>query len=273
MTSETVQRVADLVIGVTRDCLVKVNGDPGRAKNLCAKLANLGSNVKCGRQIRFKPCGPDMSASEFTELSGIKSNQVVANEENPAFLLTRGGQSLDHDHQIPATCLLLAPDMPHSNSGFLHVAFDYDRVLVRADQGTYMLEPLGISAWHEYEFKQRDQPHEAGPLFPFFQWLIRARDHMGDIKQQGLTQVRVSIVTARSLNRAPRMMTTLKRWDVEPDRIHLMGASPKHPVLVSMPPDLYLDDSITHLQEDMNTLLCAHVQPATRRGSSETTTG
>lgn len=100
----------------------------------------------------------------------------------------------------------------------------------------------------EHEQEKANIPLEQGPLMDFLRKLSfyqRLQKRISG-RESFIPMIRLSIVTARNAPADTRVLTTLKKYDVEVDELFLMGGVEKSLVLNIMKPHLFIDDQASH---------------------------
>lgn len=141
----------------------------------------------------------------------------------------------------------------------LRIALDFDGI-VAGFSSENVYQKNGIERYMAYEKEKANVPLEQGPLMDFLKKLsfyqrlqkrISSRDSFTPM-------IRLSIVTARNAPADTRVLTTLKKYDVEVDELFLMGGVEKSLVLNIMKPHLFIDDQVSHF-EHLNKVPAIHV--------------
>ncbi len=124
----------------------------------------------------------------------------------------------------------------------LHIGFDFDGVLAD-DSGEIINLKDGYNAFHEHELSRTDQIIGDGPLMSLFRLLIR-------LKKQGSTDIKVSIITARSFLTSKRVLDKLTQEDTYYlDNVVFTSGGSKKEVIEALKLDLFLDDKRHHVDQ------------------------
>lgn len=120
----------------------------------------------------------------------------------------------------------------------IRLAFDFDGVL--ADDSSERITALqGLDAFVNNEKDKAKVPMPAGP----FRSVLHAFHRL---KQDG-HPIRNGVFTARLWPENRRILTSLRRWELDVDEVHFTGTAPKAPFLERFAPDMYFDDTPRHV--------------------------
>lgn len=126
----------------------------------------------------------------------------------------------------------------------IRFAFDGDCVLF-SDEAQAIYDRHGLAAFHEHEQRNAAVPLREGPFAPFLRKLARLQAlTKGD---DGLSPLRIGIVTARSAPAHERVIRTLRSWGITVNEAHFLGGRDKAAVLKAMGALIFFDDQETNL--------------------------
>ena len=134
--------------------------------------------------------------------------------------------------------MLLAPKMPPKTKKDtrLHLCFDWDSTLVTNECDELAIRE-GFDTFLAHEWENRDIPHNPGPMYTLLMAL------------QGISDVIVSVLTARTGRSALRVMTTLESWGCQMDAMHFAGGRDKGAVAAAMQADVFFDNLRRHTDD------------------------
>lgn len=149
---------------------------------------------------------------------------------------------------LPAGLVLGSPFEDNLNDKELRVAFDFDSVIAD-DEAEVVFHTTGLSAFHAAEVANADIPHRPGPLLRLFQGLTALQSRVADVADPGLyPSVRVAVITARNAPSHRRVVTTLRKWNLQPDETFFLGGIEKARILKTFKPHMFFDDQASHLE-------------------------
>ena len=136
------------------------------------------------------------------------------------------------------------------NDRELRIAFDFDGVLAD-DEAEKVYAAASLDAFHSYERAHADIPLHTGPVqellrrISYYQELERAKQQQDPSYRRIIT---IAIVTSRNAPAHERMVHTLARWNVDVDKLFLLGGIDKTRVLRVLKPHIFFDDQMGHLE-------------------------
>jgi 5'-nucleotidase len=132
----------------------------------------------------------------------------------------------------------------------LRIAFDFDGIIAD-DSAEAIFKKHGIESFRSSERDHAAEPHQAGPLQPFFTEVaaLQRKDLARQEKDPDYQpRLRVAIVTARNAPAHTRVITTLRKWGIQVDEAFFLGGLEKAEILRAYRPHIYFDDQLTHVQ-------------------------
>ena len=137
------------------------------------------------------------------------------------------------------------------NKGLI-IAFDFDGVIA-SDKSDKVYRDLdkNMEKYHEYEDAHSAEALELGPIggllqkLSFFQKLEKKKKEEEPSYERLL---RTAIVTARNAPAHKRVISSLKKWQVEVDEIFFLGGIDKSRILNVMKPHIFFDDQLENLK-------------------------
>ncbi len=139
--------------------------------------------------------------------------------------------------------------------GEVRIALDCDAVVVAAESDE-IYKRHGLAAFHGHEAERSTVPMSPGPFRNVLRKLVALRQvHSVD----GVSKVRIAIVTARSAPAHARVVHTLRAWDTMADEIHFVGGREKAPFLEAFAAHLFFDDQETHVLGASRVVASGHV--------------
>lgn len=136
----------------------------------------------------------------------------------------------------------------------LRVAFDFDGVIAD-DSAERVYQEKGMTEYMNHESALADQPLDQGPVYNLLQKLSEVQkleSEKSKIDPNYIPKLVTSIVTARNAPAHQRVVTTLKKMNIQVNELFFMGGIEKNRVLEIMKPHLFLDDQMTHLTALVN---------------------
>ena len=125
-------------------------------------------------------------------------------------------------------------------SNQVHFALDGDGVVFGLDSDAVYREH-GLDAFERHEIRHSLTPMAPGPFgIGFLRKLVRLRDR--SVAADGMSGVRISLITARIAPAHERAIRTLQHWNVGIDEAHFVGHRSKTPFLALSAVDVFLDD-------------------------------
>jgi 5'-nucleotidase len=127
----------------------------------------------------------------------------------------------------------------------VRLAFDGDAVVFdEASDLLYRAE--GLTRFLEHERLNATIPMERGPFGKtFLPKLAQLRQQF--MRPDGVSRVRIAIVTARNAPAHERVIHTLRHWGTPADEAHFVGRHEKAPILKATKAHIYFDDQEKHI--------------------------
>jgi len=129
--------------------------------------------------------------------------------------------------------------------GEVRFAFDGDAV-VFSEASDQIYRDRGLDDFIRHEVENAQVPMGPGPLGKTFLPKLAAlrRRFMGE---DGVSRVRIAIVTARNAPAHERVVQTLRAWGTPADEAHFVGSHEKAPILRATRAHIFFDDQETHV--------------------------
>lgn len=138
----------------------------------------------------------------------------------------------------------------------VRIAFDGDAV-VFSPESDEIYKKDGLQAFLQHEQDNATKPMAGGPFGNFLKKLSLLRDiYMND---DGVSRVRVAIVTARNAPAHERVILTLRAWGTPADEAHFVGARVKAPILKAFGAHIFFDDQEKHVLGAASVVPAGHV--------------
>nr|WP_210299255.1 5'-nucleotidase [Rhizobium sp. BK379] len=138
----------------------------------------------------------------------------------------------------------------------VRIAFDGDAVVFSAESDE-IYKTSGLEAFRRHEQDNATKPMEGGPLGEFLKKLSILRQiYMND---DGVSKVRIGIVTARDRHAHARVVHTLRAWGTPADEAHFVGTWPKGPILKAFGAHIFFDDQEKHVLSAAGVVPAGHV--------------
>lgn len=124
-------------------------------------------------------------------------------------------------------------------------ALDGDAVVFdETSDRLYQME--GLHRFLEYERQNAMVPMKRGPFGKtFLPKLAQLRTHF--MGPDGVSRVRIAIVTARNAPAHERVIQTFRAWGTPADEVHFVGRHEKGPILQATRAHIYFDDQEKHI--------------------------
>jgi 5'-nucleotidase len=145
---------------------------------------------------------------------------------------------------------------PEVDADEVRFAFDGDAVVFSAESDQ-IYTSMGLQAFFEHERKNAEQPMTAGPFGNFLKKLSILRQIY--LKTDGVSKVRIAIVTARNAPAHERVIHTLRAWGTPADEAHFVGTNSKAPILKSIGAHIFFDDQEKHVLHAADVVAAGHV--------------
>ena len=147
--------------------------------------------------------------------------------------------------QTAAARLACAPtQLPDGPSNEVRFAFDGDAVIF-SEESDQIYKEHGLPRFLEHETENARVPMKRGPFGNFLVKLSRIRELY--MRPDGISRVRIAIVTARNAPSHERVVHTLRAWGTPADEAHFVGAHEKGPILGATGAHIFFDDQEKHV--------------------------
>lgn len=138
----------------------------------------------------------------------------------------------------------------------VRIAFDGDAV-VFSPESDLIYKEKGLKAFIKHEQENAKKPMAAGPFGNFLKKLSKLREI--HLNKQGMSKVRICIVTARNAPAHARVVHTLRAWGTPADEAHFVGTNSKAPILEAMGAHIFFDDQEQHVLGAASVVSAGHV--------------
>jgi 5'-nucleotidase len=126
----------------------------------------------------------------------------------------------------------------------VRIALDGDAV-VFSPESDEIFEKLGLEAFLKHEQDNATKALSDGPFGNFLKKLSLLRAIY--MNEDGVSKVRVAIVTARNAPAHERVIHTFRAWGTPADEAHFVGARNKAPILKAFGAHIFFDDQEKHV--------------------------
>ena len=214
---------------------------------------------------------PDLSLRAFNSIReyglGIKTGSFTSGRSLGPFIsawsldLFLSNESADVQSAIDAGTaaarLGAAPlAWQETAQGEVRIAFDGDSVLFSSESDE-LYKAKGLDAFLRHEIDNALNPMHDGPFANFIRKLSKLRTlYMQD---NGVSKVRIAIVTARNAPAHARVIHTLRHWGTAADEAHFVGAMNKTPLLAAFNAHIFFDDQEKHVSGAAGIVPSGHV--------------
>lgn len=140
--------------------------------------------------------------------------------------------------------------------GEVRIAFDGDAV-VFSPESDLIYKDRGLQAFLDHERANATKPMGGGPFGNFLKKLSQLRRIY--MNSEGVSRVRVAIVTARNAPAHARVIHTLRAWGTPADEAHFVGFSSKAPILKAFGAHIFFDDQEKHVLGASTVVPAGHV--------------
>ena len=142
------------------------------------------------------------------------------------------------------------------------MAFDFDGVIADDQAEKVYKETQQLEMFHAHETDKVGEVHNPGPLADFFKKLsffqkLESKKLQDDSNYKKI--LKTAIITARNAPSHERAINTLLEWGVTVDDMFLMGGIEKKRILEIYKPHLFMDDQLSHLNEDIEDIPLVHI--------------
>lgn len=129
-------------------------------------------------------------------------------------------------------------------SNEVRFAFDGDAVIF-SEESDQIFKEHGLDQFLQHETENARVPMKRGPFGNFLVKLSRIREIY--MRPDGISRVRIAIVTARNAPSHERVVHTLRAWGTPADEAHFVGAHEKGPILRATGAHIFFDDQEKHV--------------------------
>lgn len=143
-----------------------------------------------------------------------------------------------------------------ATSDEVRIAFDGDAVVFSAESDE-IYKTQGLNAFREHERQNAQKPMEGGPFGEFLKKLSVLRRIY--LNKDGVSKVRIGIVTARDSEAHARVIHTLRAWGTPADEAHFVGQWEKAPILKAFGAHIFFDDQEKHVLGATRVVPAGHV--------------
>lgn len=143
-----------------------------------------------------------------------------------------------------------------TTQGEVRIAFDGDSVLF-SPESDEVYKSKGLDAFLRHETDNALTPMNDGPFANFSRKLSKLRQIY--MEENGVSKVRIAIVTARNAPAHARVIHTLRSWKIAADEAHFVGANNKTPMLAAFNAHIFFDDQEKHVSSAAGTVPSGHV--------------
>ncbi|WP_289036341.1 5'-nucleotidase [uncultured Roseibium sp.] len=150
------------------------------------------------------------------------------------------------------------------NTDEVRIAFDGDAVVFSAE-ADQIYKDKGLEGFRKFESDNAKKPMESGPFGEFLEKLSILRAIYLD--EDGVSKVRIGIVTARDSAAHARVVHTLRAWGTPADEAHFVGQWNKAPILKAFGAHIFFDDQEKHVLGAAGVVAAGHV-PGPHDGSA-----
>jgi 5'-nucleotidase len=161
----------------------------------------------------------------------------LSSEDSDVRAAVEGGAAAAKLGQVPA-------QVAGENEREVRIAFDGDAV-VFSPESDQIYATHGLEAFLENERRNARNPMAGGPFGDFLRKLSAIRAAF--LNDQGVSLVRIAIVTARNAPAHERVVRTLRAWGTPADEAHFVGARQKGPILKAFGAHIFFDDQEKHI--------------------------
>jgi 5'-nucleotidase len=204
-------------------------------------IEKYGLGIKAGSFTSGRPLGPFISA---WDLDLFLSNEIA--DVKAAI-----------DAGAAAAKLGTAPESRQEDpADEVRIAFDGDAVIFSTESDE-VYKNHGLQAFLKREQENAKNPMSGGPFGEFLRKLSILRQIF--MNDQGVSRVRIAIVTARNAPAHARVVHTLRAWGTPADEAHFVGPRPKGPILKALGAHIFFDDQEKHVLGASQVVAAGHV--------------
>ncbi|MFI5410804.1 5'-nucleotidase [Kaistia sp. UC242_56] len=126
----------------------------------------------------------------------------------------------------------------------VRIAFDGDAV-VFSPESDEIFKEQGLPGFLKHEVENATKPMDVGPFGNFMKKLSILRNIY--LRDDGVSRVRIAIVTARNAPAHARVINTLRAWGTPADEAHFVGRREKSTILAAFGAHIFFDDQEKHV--------------------------
>lgn len=141
----------------------------------------------------------------------------------------------------------------------IRIAFDGDAVLF-SDESEQIFKAHGLAAFEDHERRNAGQPLSEGPFAKLLSTISLVQKQL----ENGQTQIRTALVTARGAPSHERVIRTLMAWGVRVDEAFFLGGVQKCDVLKAFGAHIFFDDQAVHTEPASKLVPAARVPYKTK---------
>lgn len=244
--------------------------EPGNAFGLVKKLQDLNDKLEEGQgEIELVLLSRNSSDTGLRVIHAIQHYDLripravfcagtdpwpYANAIGCHLFLSLESEDVRHALEAGIPAATLVSPSANTSDHQIRFAFDGDAVLFNDDSERRFREE-GLERFRAHEDENATNPMEPGPFKPFLEALQRFQD----LFPADDCPIRTALVTARELNQMPRLVHTLRAWNIRIDEAMSLGGRPKKPALEAFGPDIFFDDNWDNCEEAASVTASAHV--------------
>ncbi len=151
---------------------------------------------------------------------------------------------------------MVPKERPEIREDEVRIAFDGDAV-VFSPESDELYKKHGLQAFLQHEQDNATKTMAGGPFGNFLKKLSLLRDIY--LNEDGVSRVRVAIVTARNAPAHERVIHTLRAWGTPADEAHFVGVWEKAPILKAFGAHIFFDDQEKHVLGASSVVPAGHV--------------
>ncbi|MGV2137380.1 5'-nucleotidase [Agrobacterium sp. 16-2014-1-2a] len=150
----------------------------------------------------------------------------------------------------------VSPSWEHVPVEEVRIAFDGDAVVFSA-KSDEIYKAQGLDGFRRHEQEHANRPMDTGPFGNFLKKLSMLRTIY--LREDGVSKVRIGIVTARDRHAHARVINTLRAWGTPADEAHFVGTWSKAPILKAFGAHIFFDDQEKHILSASDVVPSGHV--------------
>jgi 5'-nucleotidase len=200
-----------------------------------------GLEIKTGSFTSGSSLGPFIPAWEV--------DLFLSNEANDAQAAISAGTAA-------AKLGIVPKEFQKTREQEVRIAFDGDAV-VFSPESDQIYKEHGLQEFLRHERENATKPMAGGPFGNFLKKLSLLR-HIY-MSTDGVSRVRIAIVTARNAPAHARVIHTLRAWGTAADEAHFVGNRSKAPILKAFGAHIFFDDQEKHVLGASTVVPAGHV--------------